>query len=241
MSNQIGYELAALLDAEDPRTIAEMKADDEWYEGVIVDASAHGDGGWTLGWRDANDDSPGYGHGCGIHPSRNPKGITPEVGQTIRFYGKGLGYSFYGMDIDGREVFWRTPLERVLDRVEWLAKHDRKQRERFAEEAPRRDADYEALSPPLKARIDRFRAESSSFRVDSEAYELFACVEADKIAAYLRPNVDDGEEANALVDEFRALPYERQKAMAGLAEGHSGNTFDGACMMARALLTGQPV
>ena len=249
MRNPVGRELDALLAENDPRTIPEIKADDSWQEGTITEATEH-DGGWSLSWTETRerradgeivDEPAGLTMGCGIAADRNPNGVVLEVGQTIRVYGRGFGFEFHGMDIDGREVFWRTPLERVADRVAWLAQHDRDQRERFIAGQAKLDADYERLSAPLKARIDRFRAESPDFRIRSEAYELFACVEADKIVAHLRPRIEAGEDAEAVVKEFYDLPWERQKADAGIDDGHSGNTFGGACSMARALLTGSPV
>lgn len=228
----IEHELAALLAAEDPRSIADMKAADHYEEGILTEVTPYKDGdGYSLGY-----DSMGLG----ITAERNPNGVVPEVGQTIRVYGPGFGSPFHGVDIDGREVFWLTPLERVADRVVWLAKHDRDKRERAVRYAPKIASDYESLSAPLRARIDRFRAEKPTFGMDSEAYEMFACVEADKIAAYLRPRVDAGETPANVVASFRDLPYDEQIA-AGLSDQHSGNTFGGACMMAQRLLAGEPV
>jgi hypothetical protein len=102
------------------------------------------------------------------------------------------------------------------------------------------DERYKALSAPLKARIDRFRAESPDFRIDSEEYEMVACVDADKIADHLRPRVEAGEDPATLVSEFYDLPWDEQLKI-GIDPGHSGNTFGGACSLARALLAGKAV
>lgn len=142
--NQIAHELATLLAADDPRSIAEMKAADKYEEGTLTEVTPYrGGDGYRLG----------YDHmGCGIRADRNRNGIVPEVGQTIRVYGPGFGSPFHGIDIDGREVFWLTPLERVARRVVWLAKHDRDKRERAVRDAPKIATDYASLSAPLGVR-----------------------------------------------------------------------------------------
>lgn len=43
-----------------------------------------------------------------------------------------------------------------------------------------------------------------------------------------------------MVKEFYDLPWEKQVEI-GIDEGHSGNTFGGACALARSLLKGEAV
>lgn len=226
-------EFAQLRAEEDPRTIAEMKAEDRYDEGTITDARLNDDGSWSLSWKD--DDDLSLGCGC---PAK--EGVTIEAGDRIRIYSKGFGFSFHGIDINGVEMFWRTPWERFAERVRWLAQHDREKRERFVKDQQRLDAEYEALSAPLKARIDRFRQEQPDFRIDSESYEMYACVDADVIANHLRPQVEAGGDPAELVKAFHDLPWEEQYVI-GLKKGHSGNTLGGACALARALLSGKSV
>lgn len=61
-----------------------------------------------------------------------------------------------------------------------------------------------------------------------------------KIAEHLRPSVEAGADADAAVQEFYDLPWEKQIKI-GIDQGHSGNTFGGACMLARRLLKGEEV
>jgi hypothetical protein len=224
-------EFARLKADEDPRTIEEMIADEEYEDFTIEKAEPYSDdsGYWTIQWNN--------GTGTGVKP---PEGVKIKVGDTIRFYGRGAGHvggRSNGWALNGQLMEWKTPWERFADRVQWLANYDREKRERFAKERDEMDARYEALSDPLKARIDSFRAESADFRIDSESYEMYACVDADLIANLLRPRVEAGEDPDALVDEFKDLPWEKQ-VEAGVQEGHSGNTFGGACALARRLLKG---
>lgn len=225
-------EFARLKADDDPRTIDEMVAADEYIDITVEKATRYEDeSGWTIEW-----DSMGTGVTA-------PPEVHVNPGDTIRFYGltgDGFGGQRHGWALNGFLIEWLTPWERFAERVQWLANYDREKRERFVKERDEMDTRYEALSAPLKARIDRFRAERADFRIDSEGYEMFACVDADHIANLLRPRIEAGEDPDAVVDEFKDLPWDDQVA-AGIQEGHSGNTFGGACMMARRLLKGEPV
>lgn len=265
----VEVELRALLDAEDPRTIAEMKADDTEFDGGQITSVARTEHGYSLEWASGE----GGTFGIGLTDDKNPDKVEPEVGDQIRVYGR-FGSRIHGIDLNGRECFWLTPLERTAEYVQWLADHDRRKREEFAREKPDLDAQYDALPDPLKARIDRFRSESADFRVDSEGYELFCCTEAAKVAQAARDAIEAGADSEA-VDEFwsrtdrkpdtiwedepessearwllwawalntDAYDYDhaRQKRLLGLADGHSGNTFGGSMALANALLAGEKV
>jgi len=182
------------IPATDGRTIEELKADDS-YEALTVHEISNG--GMV---------STEEGTGFGIPKEkldewRERTGKEPKAGMAIRLYPGGLGSRIHGVDLDGDEVYWETPAERVADRAEWLADYDRRQREEFAEEKEQLDRDYESLPDPLKKRIDRYRAEDEGFRITSEGYELFACVEAAKFAARAREAVADHRHDDR-VDEF---------------------------------------
>jgi hypothetical protein len=219
-------EFTRLKNDADPRTIEQMIAEDAYDEIVVEKAERDGDH-TTISWDRGT--------------TTSVKGPEVKVGDRVRFYGgASLGDMSHGWALNGKMVEWRTPWERFAERVKWLADYDRRQREGFARAKTQMDARYEALSAPLKARIDRFRAESPDFRVRSEEYEMVACVDADKIADHLRPRVEAGEDPGALVKEFYDLPWAEQLTV-GIDEGHSGNTFGGACSLARSLLLGKPV
>lgn len=226
-------EFTQLRNQEDGRTIEQMIADDtfEDVEITAVEPPLETDGerwqsaGWGSTW-------------TGFRLPANLNEI--RVGDKIRLYGgAGLGDTKHGYALNGKMIEWFTPWERFARRVEWLANYDREKRERFARDQEKMDARYEALSPPLKARIDRFRRERVDFRIDAEEYEMVACVDADRIAEKYRPRVEAGESPEAVIEEFYKLPWDEQKALIPeLDDGHSGNTFGGACALARALLAG---
>ena len=234
--------LRALKESDDPRTIEEMIAEDENVETLRVEAVT------------ALDDGSGYDTrfegGSGIIL----KGAEPKVGDTVTLYGR-FGFPVYGWALNGRVVEYKTPWERFADRMAMLAGFDRKDRERFAEQKPELDAKYEALPAPLKARIDRFRAQNADFRL-KEAYEMAAVGDAPKIARALAAKhewpldenlevTDAGPPSTVIekaIQEFYDLTYEEQKRLVpDLDEGHSGNTFGGAVQLALALLIGREV
>lgn len=223
--------LAKLKATEDPRTIEEMIEDDTSADFTIEDAKPYPDGS---GWWSVTFDN---GTGTGL---KMPEGKEIRIGDKLTLYPGGfLGMTRHGFAINDELIQWKTPWERFAERIEWLADYDRKKRERFAEERAELDRKYEALPDPLKARIDRFRAESASFRVDSESYEMAAIWDAPKIQKALQPEVDAGGDPIEVVNAFKDLTYEEQMAkVPDLSEGHSGNTFGGACMLAYRLLAG---
>lgn len=243
--------LRNLKEADDPRTIAEMKADDDNFEEGEVTSVERAD---ATGFEVLYDGS------TGLFVPRIEGKPEPKVGDVIRVYGA-FGQPFYGIDLNGVEVFWRTPWERFANRIAMLAGFDRDNRETFAREREAMDRRYDELPPPLKARIDRFRAERADFRIDSEGYEMAAVGDAPKIARALARQegwaldenlracrgVVGGEpipepEVDRVAKAFFDADYTEQRQLVpDLDEGHSGNTFAGACSLAYRLLAGLPV
>lgn len=225
------------LGDEDPRTIEQMQAEDR-YEDIVVEKARRSDDGYTtVSWND------------GITTSL--KGPEVKVGDTVRMFGgASLGDQRHGWALNGDVIEWQTPWERFADRIAWLAKYDREQRERFVAEQAELDSKYDELPPPLKARIDRFRAKDPTFRIKSESYEMAAVHDAPKIAVALAGQQgwsldenlfadQDEETVVEVVKAFYDLRYDQQKALVPtLNEGHSGNTFGAAVNLARALLAG---
>lgn len=200
-------EIKRVEDPDAGKTIAEMKAADTYEETSIEKISQTDDGGWSFTTTNSS--------GLGISREHMEAWIAqvkrePAKGMPIRIYPGGAG-TFHGVDIDGVEVFWRTPAERIAERARWLAEHDREQREEFVDQREQLDRDFEQLPDPLKLRIARFRRESPGFRIDSERYELFCCTEAAKFADRARRRVASGEDDQA-VDEFWSSPELRAKA-----------------------------
>lgn len=127
-------------------------------------------------------------------------------------------------------------LKRV-DYLQWVADKDQADRDRFEADRARLDADYAALPETFQQRIDKFRRTNPDFRWRYEAYEMMVCRDAIKIARYCSVNrlarPEDGHEPTAEenITAFRSLPWEQQQ-LAGIDDGHSGNSFSMACRLA---------
>lgn len=235
--------LEELKAADDPRTIEQIIAEDPNVEDLIVEQVDPVNDGEYYDVRFEG------GIGMGL------RGREPKPGDRVRLYGR-FGFPVYGWALNGELVEYKTLWERFADRMAMLAGFDRQRREAFARDKDELDAKYDALPAPLKARIDRFRAERADFRVESEAYEMAAVGDAPKIARALAAHYDWplDEDLNVTaagppsgvieeaVEAFYALPYEEQKRIVpDLDPGHSGNTFGGAVILALALLAGREV
>jgi hypothetical protein len=171
---KLGQEVEQLLDAEDGRTIGEMIAADSHTECIVTKVR-----------REGETTTVEFDNGLSTF-LRGPK---VKVGDTVWLYdggNGGWGSERHGWALNGEIVEWRTPLERVAERLRWLADHDRRKREEFVEERMKLDADFAALPTVLKERIERFRVENPDFRIKSERYELFCCTEAAKFAQAAR-------------------------------------------------------
>lgn len=191
------------------------KATDQEYEDHLIESVKRGKGGWEISHSD---------HLIFWIPEEH--GVKPRKGQTARFYGRGFGSVVRGVDINGVEVYYRTPDEQAKKDQEWSENWHREKLEKF--EATGRaelDAQYAALPLVFQQRLDRFRRNNPFFRWEHEAYEMSCCVDAVKIADVC-PTFED-------VKAFHALPWEHQKErVPDLSDGHSGNSFGMACRLA---------
>ena len=158
---------------------------------------------------------------------------VPKVGDFCKVYTVNCS-TVRGVDLNGVAVFYKSDKQLEIERQEWLANYKKEKQERFDKNKEQMDADYDNLPDIFKQRIARFREKDSDFRVDSEGYEVFCCKEAVKIAAACS-TVEK-------VKEFYDMKWEDQKLFVPeLDDGHSGNTFSGACQMARIYLEGGKV
>lgn len=231
------------------------EAFDPEHEEYVLDSVQRQEGGYAIGcggfgfWvADSYDDQP-------------PHGVTPRVGDTIRFYGKGFGHAVRGVQIRHRSsikpVFYRSPEEDEARHAAQVEKRVAEQKAEFAANVLTLNAKYDALPAEFQKRLDRFRANNPDFRWEYEPYELFCCEEAVKIAGAVGQWDQDrmtnevlalpagSKERESLlkssaplspVSVFRALPFKRQKEVAGISDEHSGNTFGTACRLARLFL-----
>jgi hypothetical protein len=188
------------------------KAEDQYEEHVLTTVRPCANGGWEI-------THDGLTFFC---PKDSP--VEPKVGMKARFYGRGFGYPVRGLDIDGREVFYRTQAEEEVRHRKMV--EDMKEKKRKDYEASRNEYDRRVATLPdvFQKRVEKFRnAGGDEWRHEFEPYELFTCEEAVKIAAHCKTT--EG------VVAFHDLPWEEQKK-AGISDDHSGNTFGMACRLA---------
>jgi hypothetical protein len=181
--------------------------------------TSNGEDHWELAWRGFGDEHP---WNCLINTT---EGIDPQVGDLIQFWGKGFGHSFRGVAINGKVVFYRTAEEQRTRDERNLAKYDQARREEYAKKKESFDFRIAALPEPFRDRIAGFRERNPDFGWQHESYELMVCEDAVKIAITL-------ETRDAII-AWSELPYEEQKTVVPITDGHSGNSFGQAVFLAR--------
>mgnify|MGYP001564857150 FL=1 len=149
-------------------------------------------------------------------------GLDVKAGSTIRVYGRGIGFPFRGIDVDGVEVFYRSAAEDERFRLAEVEKQHAKERADFYAKIAAHNANYAALPVEFRKRVDGFRATSKDWRWRFEAYEVFTLGEAAKIARRLKT-------AKA-VREFAKLKtwVAQKRRVRTISRDHSGNTFGAA-------------
>ena len=194
------------------------KKDDMEYDDYTLDKVTQCEGGWEIG------------HG-GLSFFCEDVGVIPHIGSKARYYGCGFGYPVRGLDIDDKEIFYRTPDEQIVLQKQWVLDGDNKKREKYKTIGKAHlDADYASLPLEFQKRIDYFRNSNSDFRWKMEPYEMFACVEAVLIAKTLGS-------AEAILKFKRSSWLVQIELVPKLSNEHSGNTFDFACGLAQLYLT----
>lgn len=175
------------------------------------------------GWSVERDDGWSF-----FVPAESP--VVPHVGSEARFYGRGIGYTVRGLVINGQVAFYRTAEEQERLHREQCEEQARQRREKFEQNRTKLDAAFAVLPEPFQRRIMRFRHARPDFRWEYEPYEMFTCEQAVVIAqAFKTP---------AQIDAFHELDWKVQKVMVpDLSDGHSGNTFECACYLAKLYLT----
>lgn len=198
--------------------------DTEYREHLVTEVSRE-KGGWSIksgdGWSFYVDDK---------------YGVDPTPGMTARFYGKGIGYDVRGLDLDGRECFYRTAEQEAARHQQWCDEQKAKRLAKFECNREKLDAEYAALPVEFQRRLDRFRAGNLEFRPEFESYEMMCCQDAVRIADAMRGRIRIELSAGEIRDAFEAfakLSWDGQKALVpDLSDGHSGNSFGMACRLA---------
>jgi hypothetical protein len=186
-----------------------------------------------------------------------PRDLVPEPGATMRRYGptgdrrddngarSGVAH---GWDLAGHRLYYHSRAQRM--RLDWPLGQDpelgAELEQRFNRNRVGLEARLQALSAPLRARIETMRLKLGMPAWLWEPDEVSISTDAERIAALLRlehgwrePLVSGGE-ANAAIARFQALTWSQQKhVLPDLDDGHSRDTFSGACRLAVGLVTGE--
>ena len=152
-------------------------------------------------------------------------GVVPQVGDKARFYGNGIGSIVRGLVLNDKPVFYRTEEEQTAQNQRDREQDDEDRRAKFEQNRTAMDADYDALPPVFRERIDKFRNTNPDFRWQYEDYEVFCCKEAVKIAGHMQT-------ADKVAEFHRATTERQHELVPNLDDGHSGNTFGFACRLA---------
>ena len=149
-------------------------------------------------------------------------GVIPKVGDLIRRY---EWRSFTcGIDLNGYPVFYKTEEEMINQHKKWNEENDNKKKAQFESKRPKLDAEYKSLPPIFRKRIRWFRKHNPNFRWEYEAYELFCCSEAVKIAKALKDP--------KIVMTFMGSSEKEEKVPDLSYDVHSDNSMGMSCRLA---------
>jgi hypothetical protein len=165
-------------------------------------------------------------------------GIEPHAGDKARFYGDGIGRPVRGVAINGVVVFYRTEVEQAEKNRQEQGRHYAERQAELDASVEARDTRWASLPQVFQDRRKRFEANNPTWRRDFEPYELFCCEQAAAIAKALDPGPATTSERPkiiaAKIAAFREASEEvKREQVPSLDDGHSGNTFDFACRLAR--------
>lgn len=143
--------------------------------------------------------------------------VQAKKGDRVRVYGS-FGQEIRGIDINGQMAFYRTQADRDRLHREWQEEHEREKQREYEKSRARMEATVLGLPDVFQRRIARFRAGRKDFDKEFLDYELVCCVDGLKIAGALK--------TPEAIEKFQKLDYKAQmKAVPGLSDQHSGNSF----------------
>lgn len=151
-------------------------------------------------------------------------GRIPSVGDSIRVYVR-LGSYVRGLDINNMPVFFKTDEELDAERIEEVKRREKEAKDKFKKNKASLDEQYKSLPPIFRKRIRWFRKHNKDFRWKFESYEMFACVEAIKIA-------EKCGTPQAVQDFMNSTPDFQRSFVPDLSDAHSGNSFGMSCRLA---------
>jgi hypothetical protein len=195
-----------------------IDVNDTQFEESVIEAVREHDSGYEL-----------THNGAWVIYCEKVEGLpAPCVGETLRTYGRGIGSTVRGIVVNGRVYRYLTEAQDNERHEAWCREEEAKRERKYAENIVDTDRRVVALPVIFQERIARFRRDGGHrFRRDYEGYELFCCEQAVVIADTLK--TVEG------ISAFHAAPWDEQKRLVpGIDDGHSGNTFGTACLLARA-------
>ncbi len=148
-------------------------------------------------------------------------GVVPKVGDVVRRYDRNT-YT-RGVDVNEQPVYYKTEEEMDEDHRQWLEDNTNRKKAVFEEKRTKLDAEYRSLPPIFRKRIRWFRKHNENFRWEFEAYEMFCCTEAVKIATALK-------DPQAVLAFMGAA--DRWELVPDLSDAHSGNSMGISCRLA---------
>lgn len=181
----------------------------------------------------------GMGYGGSTHFFLPKTDIIPEVGDTIRFYGKGFGYTIRGAAIEGKGVvFYRTEGQQQAYHEQLNQERRNKKQQELDESRSERNRRIDKLPTLLRQRVARFiSVRGEDWRRDHETYELMVCEQATVFYEHFKDQYKPQEK----IDAWYKLDYKDQlKVIPTLDEGHSGNSMGAATTLAHMLLGDEP-
>lgn len=151
----------------------------------------------------------------------------PKEGETLRYYGRGIGSPVRGIVVGGRTYRYQTEAEQNEDFRQSQRQRIREMQEKEEEERPARNERIARLPEPLRERMEWF-GRSHTWRAEYETYELGVCEEAESLSKKCG--------SARAVRFLKGRPYGEQVG-AGLSDGHSGNSAAAVFALAEALFT----
>lgn len=193
-----------------------MQHDQQFEDSTVKSVRTEDTRGWSVGSSD----------GWSIFVDNGETATPPEVGESLRIYGKGLGYMVRGIVIGGRVYRYQSEEDAETERVAAIEASKRQRRAEFESRRESFMARVKSLPDGFFDRMRGFLATSPSWAWECGPYELFCCEEAVKIANTLGS-------ADA-VRSFAKAPQAEQKSAVPTMEfeEHSGNTFGSAVRFA---------
>ncbi len=160
------------------------------------------------------------------------------------------GSQVVGVKLDGIIIMLKTEKDIKRERKEWLTEYHQKNLDTYNKNKDVWKQDINNLSFKLKKRMNRIIKENGGFKKafvkHMASYELFCCVEADKLVTYFKTilfcdgkKLEEDEIQKTYRDHIRnSSDY---VGMPKMSDNHSGNTHGGSIHLAVGIALGMDV